>query len=63
MEGRGERVILADGRELKEFWCQEKYDFCRPDGTNEAHQEVARMIMAEIMMGEEKFNKANYIME
>lgn len=35
-------------RRLKEHWCQEKYDFCRPDGTNEAHREVAKMLQAEM---------------
>lgn len=31
---------------LKEYWCQEKLEFCR--GTNEAHQEVAKILEDEI---------------
>lgn len=27
-------------RKLKEHWCQEKLEFCRPDGTNEAHHQI-----------------------
>ena len=34
--------------DLKEKWCQEKLDFCRPEGTNDAHQEVADILREEI---------------
>ena len=34
--------------ELKEYWCQENLDFCRPDGTNEALQEVIEILKEEI---------------
>lgn len=38
----------SGGRQLKEHWCQEKADFCRPDGTNPALQEVADILSKEI---------------
>ena len=41
---------------LKEFWCQEKLDFCRCDGTNEAHAELIEIMKAELVdeQGEER---------
>lgn len=35
-------------RELKVFWGQEVLEFCRPDGTNPAHQELIEILKEEI---------------
>jgi hypothetical protein len=44
-EGMNGMDRVAD---LKERWCKEKLDFCRPDGTNEDYQEVAKIISEEL---------------
>lgn len=40
-------MASSSRNELKEYWCQEKLDFCRGDGTNPAHQELAEILAKE----------------
>lgn len=34
---------------MKEFWCKEKYDFCKGDETNPAIQEFVKILESEII--------------